>query len=104
LVLVEDKRSKKVVIVAHCFLNQNAKVECFTLFPAKAANGFLHNKFGILQLSCDEAAFSGDKQVILRQGTVLDTGLPCEKVRLKDRRRLSSTPPMSCISDRFSLV
>jgi len=33
LVLIEDKRSKKVAIVAHCLLNQNAKVNGFAFFP-----------------------------------------------------------------------
>jgi len=64
-VLVEDKRSKKVAIVAHCLLNQNAKVNGFAFFPAmiKPLIDILHsNNFGVVQLPCPETTFSGTRR------------------------------------------
>jgi len=65
LVLIEDKRSKKVAIVAHCLLNQNAKVNGFAFFPAmiKPLIDILHhNNFGVIQLPCPETTFSGTRR------------------------------------------
>jgi predicted secreted protein len=65
LVLVEDKRSKRVAIVAHCLLNQNAKVNGFAFFPAmiKPLIDILHkNNFGVIQLPCPETTFSGTRR------------------------------------------
>jgi len=62
---VEDKRSKKVAVVAHCLLNQNAKVNGFAFFPAmvKPLIDILHkNDFGIIQLPCPETTFSGTRR------------------------------------------
>ncbi|MEM4203958.1 MAG: hypothetical protein QXS54_07815 [Candidatus Methanomethylicaceae archaeon] len=62
MVLVKDKRAKKVAVVAHCLLNQNAKVNGFAFFPAmiKPIIEILHSKdYGILQLPCPETTFSG---------------------------------------------
>jgi predicted secreted protein len=65
LVLVEDKRSNKVALVAHCLLNQNAKVNGFAFFPAmiKPLIDILHNNnFGVIQLPCPETTFSGTRR------------------------------------------
>jgi predicted secreted protein len=65
LVLVEDKRSKKVAVIAHCLLNQNAKVNGFAFFPAmiKQLIDILHkNDFGVIQLPCPETTFSGTRR------------------------------------------
>jgi predicted secreted protein len=65
LVLVEDKRSKKVAFVAHCLLNQNAKVNGFAFFSAmiKPLIDILQaNDFGIVQLPCPETTFSGTRR------------------------------------------
>jgi predicted secreted protein len=65
LVLIEDKRSKKLAIVAHCLLNQNAKVNGFAFFPAmiKPLIDILHdNNFGVIQLPCPEVTFSGTRR------------------------------------------
>jgi len=65
LVLVEDKRSKKVAFVAHCLLNQNAKVNGFAFFPAmiKPLIDILEaNDFGLVQLPCPETTFSGTRR------------------------------------------
>jgi len=65
LVLVEDKRSKMIALVAHCLLNQNAKVNGFAFFPAmiKPLIDILHkNNFGVIQLPCPETTFSGTRR------------------------------------------
>lgn len=65
MVLIEDKRSKKVAFVAHCLLNQNAKVNGFAFFPAmiKPLIDILQeNDFGIVQLPCPETTFSGTRR------------------------------------------
>ena len=65
MVLVEDKRSKMIAIVAHCLLNQNAKVNGFAFFPAmiKPLIDILHkNNFGVIQLPCSETTFSGTRR------------------------------------------
>lgn len=65
MVLVEDKRSKRVAIIAHCLLNQNAKVNGFAFFPAmvKPLIDILYtNNFGIIQLPCPETTFSGTRR------------------------------------------
>lgn len=62
MVLMEDKRAKKVAVVAHCLLNQNAKVNGFAFFPAmiKPIIEVLNSKdYGILQLPCPETTFAG---------------------------------------------
>lgn len=62
---MEDKRSKKVAVVAHCLLNQNAKVNGFAFFPAmiKQLIDILHkNDFGVIQLPCPETIFSGTRR------------------------------------------
>uniref|UniRef100_A0A7C3J3Z8 DUF523 domain-containing protein n=1 Tax=Candidatus Methanomethylicus mesodigestus TaxID=1867258 RepID=A0A7C3J3Z8_9CREN len=65
MVLMNDKRSKKIAIVAHCLLNQNAKVNGFAFFPAmiKPIIEILHSKnYGILQLPCPETTFAGTRR------------------------------------------
>ena len=62
---MEDKRAKKVAVVAHCLLNQNAKVNGFAFFPAmiKPLIDILHsNNFGVIQLPCPETTFSGTRR------------------------------------------
>ena len=65
MVLVEDKRSKKVAVIAHCLLNQNAKVNGFAFFPSmiKPLIDILHkNDFGIIQLPCPETTLLGTRR------------------------------------------
>ena len=62
MVLEDDGRSKKVAVVAHCLLNQNAKVVGFARYPAmvKEVVDILHtNNFGIVQLPCPETTCVG---------------------------------------------
>ena len=63
--LQEDKRAKKVALVAHCLLNQNAKVNGFAFFPAMVSEVIdLLKKydFGILQLPCSETIYAGTRR------------------------------------------
>ncbi len=60
--LVEDGRSGKVAFVAHCLLNQNAKVNGFVKVPSgysRLASYLLNKGYGIVQLPCPETAFLG---------------------------------------------
>ena len=57
-----DGRSKKVVFIAHCLLNQNAISDGTAVCPA-AYKGlielFLHEDVGIIQLPCPELCCLG---------------------------------------------
>ncbi len=60
--LIEDGRSKKVAFVAHCLLNQNAKVNGFVKVPAgysKLVKYLFDKGYGIAQLPCPETACLG---------------------------------------------
>jgi predicted secreted protein len=60
-----SKRSKKIVLVAHCLLNANSKVEGLEEFDAilKELMIFLiNNSFGIIQLPCPELTSHGIKR------------------------------------------
>jgi predicted secreted protein len=58
----KDARSKKVIIVAHCVLNQNARIDTCALAPSaspKVPEYLLENKVGIIQWPCLELNFLG---------------------------------------------
>ena len=55
--MYEDKRSKKVLLVAHCFLNQNAKLDECAYYPGvirEASEVLIDSDVGILQMPCPE--------------------------------------------------
>ena len=57
-----DARSKKVVIVAHCVLNQNARIDTCATAPAvfpKVVETLMERDIGILQYPCPELGFLG---------------------------------------------
>ena len=57
-----DARSKKVVIVAHCVLNQNARIDTCATAPAvfpKVLEALVERDIGILQYPCPELGFLG---------------------------------------------
>lgn len=61
----ELKRSKKIVLVAHCLLNANSKVEGLEEFDSvlKELIIFLIKKnYGIIQMPCPELTVSGIKR------------------------------------------
>jgi predicted secreted protein len=56
------KRSRKIVVLAHCILNQNAKVEDIALFPAviqDVLNLVVERDYGIIQMACPETLHLG---------------------------------------------
>lgn len=58
-------RGKKIVLLSHCILNVNAKVEGFEPYESlvKEIVDYLHkNKIGIIQLPCPEMALYGIKR------------------------------------------
>jgi predicted secreted protein len=65
--LYDDKRSKEVLLVAHCFLNQNAKLDECAYYPGvirEASEVLIHSDIGILQMPCPELLCLGlDRQV-----------------------------------------
>lgn len=67
----EDKRSKKVVFVAHCLINQNARCNNSGNFPAAIPlipEYLLENKIGIAQYPCPELGCLG----LGREGLIYD--------------------------------
>lgn len=55
--MFNDVRSKKIVLIAHCILNQNSISDGTADYPAsikEIVNYFIENDIGILQLPCPE--------------------------------------------------
>lgn len=69
--MYEDKRSKKVLLVAHCVLNQNAKLDECAFYPGairEVSEVLINSDVGILQMPCPELLCLGlDRQV--KRGT-----------------------------------
>lgn len=58
----EDGRSMKVALVAHCILNQNAKVIGLAKFPSaidEIVDLLRRHEVGLLQMPCPELSFAG---------------------------------------------
>lgn len=62
-----DRRSKKVMLVAHCVLNQNAKIDGCAFYAGamrETAQLLLDSGLGIMQMPCPELLLLGlDRQV-----------------------------------------
>jgi predicted secreted protein len=59
---MNDCRSKKLVLLCHCILNQNSKVEGIARYPGTfrpAVDLILQSDAGIYQLPCPEMAYLG---------------------------------------------
>ena len=57
-----DVRSKKVMIVAHCILNQNARIDTCAFTPSailKIPEYLIQQRVGIIQWPCPELNFLG---------------------------------------------
>ena len=55
--MFDDKRSKKVIVVAHCILNQDARIDKCGRFPGamgEVAQALIESDAGILQMPCPE--------------------------------------------------
>ena len=60
--MFNDTRSKKLLIVAHCILNQNAKLAGWAYYPGAVTNIahlLIDSGYGIIQLPCPELLYLG---------------------------------------------
>ena len=65
--MFSDARGKKVLIVAHCILNQNAKMDRCAYYPGpvnEVVRTLLEEGVGIIQMPCPELQYLGlDREV-----------------------------------------
>jgi predicted secreted protein len=75
--MFEDQRSKKVILVLHCLLNQNARIDTCAYFPGamgEAAQAVVESGIGVLQMPCAELQCLGlDRAGRMRDG--VDIGI-----------------------------
>jgi predicted secreted protein len=60
--MFEDQRAKRIIILAHCILNQNAKLDRCAHHQGAVADVvqvFLQNGIGIVQIECPEMLYLG---------------------------------------------
>jgi predicted secreted protein len=71
-IVFDDRRSKKVILVAHCLLNQNARIDHCAYFPgamAETARAIVDSGVGVLQMPCPELQCLGlDRSGRIRDG------------------------------------
>ena len=68
--MFEDRRSKRVVFIAHCVLNQNAKIDGCAHYPGvmrEVAETLIGSGCGIVQLPCPELMHLGLDRKVDRQ-------------------------------------
>lgn len=81
-----DVRSKKVVFVAHCLLNQNSISDGTAVYPAAfkdIINTFMDNDIGIVQLPCPELCCLG-----LDRGNIYGADSPVTVENTRIRREM----------------
>jgi predicted secreted protein len=75
--LFTDQRSKKVILVAHCILNQNAKIDRCAYYPGairEVTQTVLDKGVGFLQMPCPELLLLGlDRQVEKGNSTCIES-------------------------------
>ncbi|MCL4395951.1 MAG: hypothetical protein M1482_14310 [Chloroflexi bacterium] len=75
--MFEDKRSKRVVFVAHCILNQNAKIDRCAHSPGAlepVVDALVVSGAGIVQMPCPELLLLGlDRQVDRASQTTIES-------------------------------
>lgn len=83
-----DKRSKKVLLVAHCIFNQNAKIDRCAHYPGtiqEVAQVLIDASIGIIQMPCPELVYLGlDRQADRQAPTTVeseDTRVACRMVQ-----------------------
>ena len=60
--MFQDKRSQKIVVVAHCILNQNARVFGIASYPGmipEIVQVLKAHDVGVIQMSCPELTYAG---------------------------------------------
>lgn len=68
--MFNDKRSKKVILLAHCVLNQNSKIDRCACYPGpitEVVNALVAKGIGIIQLPCPEVLFMGLSRGIIAE-------------------------------------
>lgn len=75
--MFQDKRGKKIVLVAHCFLNQNSKIDECAHYPGvilEATKALIDTEVGIIQMPCPEIFYLGlDREVDLRTSRTVES-------------------------------
>ncbi|MBN1458655.1 MAG: hypothetical protein JXA57_03905 [Armatimonadetes bacterium] len=70
--MFDDQRSRKVILVLHCLLNQNARIDGCGYFPGamgEAAEAVVASGIGVVQMPCPELHCLGlDRSGRLRAG------------------------------------
>jgi len=60
--MIQDKRSHKIVVVAHCILNQNSRVQGIAYYPGminEIVDVIRKHEVGIIQMPCPELTHAG---------------------------------------------
>ncbi len=74
--MFEDKRSKRVILLAHCVLNQNAKLDRCAHYPGairEAARLLVDSGAGLIQMPCPELVILGlDRQADPSKGATVE--------------------------------
>jgi predicted secreted protein len=87
--LFQDKRSKRVIFVSHCLLNQNAMIDGLACYPGvfrEAVDAMLASGCGIVQLECPEMRVLGlDRKVDINDPRT--TGSEDTRVRILMEKR-----------------
>lgn len=88
--MFDDGRSKKVVFIAHCFLNQNSISDGTAVYPAafkEVINFFLKADIGIVQMPCPEFCCLG-----LDRGNIhgADSPVVVENTRIRTEMKKDS--------------
>lgn len=87
--MFQDGRSKKVVFVAHCFLNQNSISDGTAVYPAafkEMIHFFLNQDIGIVQMPCPELCCLG-----LDRGNVSGADSPVVVENTRIRREMKKS-------------
>jgi len=60
--MIQDKRNRKIVVIAHCILNQNSRVLGIAYYPAminEILDVLRKYEVGIIQMPCPELTYAG---------------------------------------------
>ncbi len=75
--MFEDKRSKRVLLVAHCVLNQNVKIDRCARYPGmieQVSQVLIDAGVGLIQMPCPELLYLGlDRQVDKRASATIES-------------------------------
>ena len=92
--MFNDKRSKKIVFVAHCVLNQNSKIDRCGRYPGaiiEVTQALISSGVGIVQMPCPEMLALGlDRQVERSKPTTIESEdeRVAQSMQLKENRSI----------------